>query len=110
MHLPAGDYFLLTSTDKSFSVKNSLLGARLFYVSNISYVNNGPNYFILHRETGQPLANASVQIWEQRYDYKTSKYIKEKGTTTKPTTRVFKIAKKEGSKFKLQQLFAGCKL
>ncbi|HWH64055.1 MAG TPA: MG2 domain-containing protein, partial [Ginsengibacter sp.] len=81
--LPAGDYFLLTSTDKNFSVKNSLLGARLFYVSNISYVNNGPNYFILHRETGQPLANASVQIWEQRYNYKTSKYTKEKGSSYK---------------------------
>ncbi len=87
--LPGGDYFLLTSTDKNFSVKNSLLGARLFYVSNISYVNNGPNYFILHRETGQPLANASVQIWEQRYDYKTSKYIKEKGTNYKTDDKGF---------------------
>ena len=87
--LPAGDYFLLTSTDKNFNVKNSLLGARLFYVSNISYVNNGPNYFILHRETGQPLANALVQFWEQRYDYKTSKYIKEKGNNYKTDDKGF---------------------
>ncbi len=94
--LPAGDYFLLTSTDKNFSVKNSLLGARLFYVSNISYVNNGPNYFILHRETGQALASASVQIWEQRYDYKTSKYVKEKGNSYKTDEKgFFEFARKK---------------
>jgi hypothetical protein len=76
--LPAGDYLLLASSDKSFDAKKSLLGARLFYVSTISYVNNGQNYFVLHRETGQPLINASVQVWEQKYDYKTSKNVKEK--------------------------------
>ena len=87
--LPAGEYFLLTSTDENFSAKNSLLGARLFYVSNISYVNNGPNYFILHRETGQPLANASVQIWQQRYDYKISRYAKGKGKNYKTDDKGF---------------------
>jgi hypothetical protein len=76
--LPAGDYLLLTSTEGSFDTKKSLLGARLFYVSNISYINNGQNYFVLHRESGQPLSNADVQIWEQKYDYKTSRYTKEK--------------------------------
>lgn len=76
--LPAGDYLLLTSTDASFDTKKSLLGARLFYVSNISYVNNRRNYFVLHRETGQPLPNADVEVWEQKYDYKISKYTMEK--------------------------------
>ncbi len=93
--LPAGDYFLLTSTGQNFSVKNSLLGARLFYISNISYVNNGADYFILHRETGQPLANASVQVWEQKYDYKTSKYTKEKANSYKADDKgFFKLARK----------------
>jgi hypothetical protein len=87
--VPGGEYFLLASTDKNFSVKTSLLGARLFYVSNISYVNNGPDYFILHRETGQPLANAAVQIWEQRYDYKTSRYTKEKASNYKTDNKGF---------------------
>ena len=85
----AGDYFLLASTDKNFSVKNSLLGARLFYVSNISYVNNGPDYFVLNRETGQPLANASVQIWQQLYDYKSSKYTTEKTYSYKTDNKGF---------------------
>jgi uncharacterized protein YfaS (alpha-2-macroglobulin family) len=72
-------YILLASTDKSFSIKKSILGARMFYVSNISYVNNSNNYFVLNRDNGQPLAMASVQLWEQKYDYNSSKYIKQKG-------------------------------
>jgi len=94
--LPAGDYLLLVSTDKNYNARKSLLGARLFYVSNISYINNGPNYFVLHRETGQPLVNAGVQIWEQRYDYKTSKNIKEKASNYKTDGRgYFKLERKK---------------
>src|SRR4030095_7981201 len=94
--LPAGDYLLLVSTDKNYNATKSLLGARLFYVSNISYINNGPNYFVLHRETGRPLVNAGVQIWEQRYDYKTSKNIKEKASNYKTDGRgYFKLERKK---------------
>ena len=76
--LPAGEYLLVASTDKDFSNKKALVGARLFYVSNISFVNNTEDFFVLNRDNGQPLANAAVQVWEQKYEYKTSKYIKEK--------------------------------
>jgi hypothetical protein len=37
--LPVGEYILLASADKNFEKKNTILGARLFYVSNISYAN-----------------------------------------------------------------------
>ena len=77
--LPAGEYILLASTDKDFSGKKTILGARFFYVSGISYVNNNDDFFVLNRDNGQPLAKAAVQVWEQKYDYKQSKYIKEKG-------------------------------
>ena len=76
--LPAGEYILLASTDMDFSGKKTILGARLIYVSAISYVNNLDDFFVLNRDNGQPLAKAAVQVWEQKYDYKTSRYIKEK--------------------------------
>ncbi len=77
--LPSGEYILLASDNLDFKAEKSLLGARYFYVSSISYVNKDREFFVLHRETGQPLANASVQVWEQNYDYKQSKYIKNTG-------------------------------
>jgi uncharacterized protein YfaS (alpha-2-macroglobulin family) len=79
--LPSGEYVLVASTDKDFSGKKTIVGARFFYVSGISYTNNADDYFVLNRDNGQPLAKAAVQVWEQKYDYKTSKYIKEKAKT-----------------------------
>ena len=75
--LPAGEYILLAASD-DFS-NTAVMGARLFYVSNISFVNQDDNYFLLHRETGQPLASAIVQTWEQFYDGKNFKYNTIKG-------------------------------
>jgi MG2 domain len=77
--LPAGEYVLVASNEKDFSGKKTILGARFFYVSGISYVNNLDDFFVLNRDNGNPLAKAAVQVWEQKYDYKTSRYIKEKG-------------------------------
>ena len=76
--LPAGEYLLIAATGKDFNSKKTLVGARIFYVSNISFVSSADDFFVLNRDNGQPLVNASVQVWEQTYDYKQSKYIKEK--------------------------------
>jgi hypothetical protein len=58
--LPIGDYLLLAASD-DYS-KNATIGARTFYVSNISFINQDKDYFILNRETGKPLASAAVQV------------------------------------------------
>jgi len=87
--LPSGEYLLIASTDKDFNNKKALLGARIFYVSNISFVNNADDFFVLNRDNGQPLASAAVQVWEQKYDYKQSKYIKEKANLYKTDANGF---------------------
>ncbi len=76
--LPIGEYILLASSGAGFEKGKSMLGAQLFYVSNISYVNQGSQFFVLHRESGQPLSNASVQLYASKYDYAASKYTKTK--------------------------------
>lgn len=76
--LPSGEYILLASHDEKFEKKDNPLGARLFYVSSVSFTNYQEEFFVLNRETGQPLANASVQIWEDQYDKKISRYVKIK--------------------------------
>ncbi len=92
--LPAGEYVLIASSSKNFDDKNSVLGARLFYVSSIAYINNENSYFVLNRDNGSPLANAAVQLWERKYDYKTSKYTKEKLTAYKTDANGFFEAQK----------------
>ena len=76
--LPVGEYALLSSTDKQFALTNNPLAVQFFYVSNIAYINNNNDYFVLHRQTGQPLANAKVQVWLNQYDYNTRRNTNQK--------------------------------
>jgi uncharacterized protein YfaS (alpha-2-macroglobulin family) len=69
--LPIGDYLLLASADENFSIDKNPMAVQYFFVSNISYVNNGNEFFVLHRETGKPLQNAQVQVWVNYYDNNT---------------------------------------
>jgi hypothetical protein len=77
--LPVGEYALLASVDENFSMQKNPMAVAFFYVSNIAYINNGNDYFVLNRETGQPLARTNVQAWYQYYDSKYSKYLERKG-------------------------------
>jgi hypothetical protein len=85
--LPAGTYLLLASIDPNFSLTKNIIAKQQTYVSNISYIHTNINdYYVLDRDNGQPLANATVQLWESTYNYNTSKYDetkKEKYTTDK---------------------------
>jgi uncharacterized protein YfaS (alpha-2-macroglobulin family) len=75
--LPVGEYILLTATSNDFKKQNHL-GAQFFYVSNISYINQNNQFFILNRESGQPIVNAAVQVYTHEYDYKTYSYNRQK--------------------------------
>ncbi|MBL7747480.1 MAG: alpha-2-macroglobulin, partial [Chitinophagaceae bacterium] len=77
--LPSGNYMLLAATEKDFTKKETVVATTNFHVSGISYINNGNDYFVLDRESGQPLANAHVQIWEKKHNYNTQVTLKEKG-------------------------------
>ena len=72
--LPVGEYALIGSAAENFNLTKNPLVAQYFYVSNISFVNNDSQYFVLNRTTGKPLSNARVQVWNQQYDYKTRDY------------------------------------
>ncbi|MDP4257600.1 MAG: alpha-2-macroglobulin family protein [Bacteroidota bacterium] len=61
--LPVGEYALIASVDENFGLNKNLLAAQLLYVSSIAYVNYGLNYFVLDRETGQPVAGAKIKDW-----------------------------------------------
>ena len=82
--LPVGEYALLGSASEDFSLDKNPLAAQYFYVSDISFINSGLQYFVLNRTTGQPLNGAKVQVWNQQYDYNNRDYklIKQELFTT----------------------------
>ena len=77
--LPAGEYALVASVSKDFNVSKNLLAAQYFYVSAISFVNNELEYFALHRNTGKPLADATIQVWTSKYNYRSGNDKLQKG-------------------------------
>jgi hypothetical protein len=94
--LSTGEYLLVASTDKNFTSEQVVAGARLFYVSSISFINYNEDFFVLDRDNGKPLSNAIVQIWERTYDPKTSAYIKTKGRLYKSDNNgFFRMEKKK---------------
>ncbi len=72
--LPVGEYALLGSAAEDFSLNKNPLAVQYFYISDISFINSGLQYFILNRTTGQPLKDARVQVWNQEYDNKNGGY------------------------------------
>lgn len=76
-----GTYYLLASLDNTFSLAKNSLAKQVIYVSNIASINTGNDYYLLHRETGMPLPNAKVQVWENKYNYNNSNYENKKAET-----------------------------
>lgn len=69
--LPAGYYALLASADATFSDSANQLSAEQLHVSSISYLHDAKgNYFVLDRESGQPLRGIRVQGWRYSYNAK----------------------------------------
>ena len=73
--LASGIYFLVASRDPQFSLKKNIIAAQVIHISHISYlISNNNDLFVLDRETGKPLKGATVQFWQQNYNYNTRSY------------------------------------
>ena len=72
--LPVGDYGLIACTN-NFSIDDGLLAIQQVKVTNLSFINNGNDYFVLNRESGQPVVNAIVRIERRAYDSKKREYV-----------------------------------
>ncbi len=77
--LPVGNYVILSGSDPDFSYEKNAVAYTTCWVSNISYVtrrrqDGGFDFYLLHRETGEPLADVTAQLYAQEYDYIFRKY------------------------------------
>lgn len=82
--LNAGKYALIGASSDNFDYKNDALFYITFTVSNIAIIQHNYNLFIVQRDNGQPINNAQIKIYTNKYDPKTSKYINklQQSTTT----------------------------
>lgn len=93
--LPVGEYVLHAVTTDSM-LNNGSMGAQFFHVSNISWVHDGEGFFVLHRETGQPLEGATAKVYSQTYNYAASRYLKTQvGVYKTDKSGSFALNKKE---------------
>ncbi|HTE24692.1 MG2 domain-containing protein, partial [Flavitalea sp.] len=77
--LPVGQYALIASTKANFAVDKDPLAVHFLHVSALAWIRKSNDYYVLNRETGQPVNGAGVQIWYNNYDYNTRKNNKSKG-------------------------------
>ncbi len=66
--LPVGEYAILVSTSKEFEADADQMAIQYFYISGLSYIKNNNDYFVLDRETGEPINRASVSIFKKNYE------------------------------------------
>jgi len=62
--LPPGTYVVLSSTDAAWDPKKSLLTGAQVVVTSMAYIREGHDYFMLNRETGQPLNDVRAEVWK----------------------------------------------
>lgn len=81
--LPVGRYLLVTSSNSTFSRQQNITTAiTLITVSGIAYVKHDSDFFVLNRETGQPLAGIKAVFKENEWNSKLKKYEKKLSTFT----------------------------
>ena len=77
--LPFGFYVVLASNTKDFSTNENIISYSNFWITNISYVNrtrekDAMDFYIINRETGEPLANVNAQAYTSGYNNLTRSY------------------------------------
>lgn len=82
--LPYGYYVVLICNNSNFNIDNNIFTYGNFWSSNISYISRqrsdySYDFYLLNRETGEPLTNVNAQMYFERYNYTTSSYEFIKG-------------------------------
>ncbi len=96
--VPQGDYMVLYSSLPDFSTANNGLAYAFTTVTNISYINRnttdgGTDCFVLHRNTGKPLAGATAVVYARVYNRRRNVYDPVKvGSFTADTQGFFHVS------------------
>lgn len=84
-----GDYYLLGSDTSDFSATHKLFLVK-FTVSNLACINNVDDYFVLNRETGEPIKKVSALFSWSEWSESGKKYISKTFHTNSDKNGQFK--------------------
>ncbi len=78
-----GFYVLVSSNDVNFSTEKSYLSYTTYAVSNIAYKHckikySEHEFYLVHRQTGEPLKGVNAQMYTSNYDYDSRSYKRKK--------------------------------
>ncbi|MES2678620.1 MAG: alpha-2-macroglobulin family protein [Bacteroidota bacterium] len=82
--LDHGYYVLVASDSPQFSMKEGVINCQLYVVSDLAYINKnkttgGYDFYLLNRQTGKPVKQATAQVLFNTYNYKSNTYEFTKG-------------------------------
>ena len=102
--LPPGCYLLEATNDSSWSGSKGIVSIGQFAVSDIMYMSQGDDFFVLGREDGRPLAGATVEMWEGDEDR--SKHWIKKETYSTDADGHFRLSPKKdrGSRLRIPEI------
>lgn len=86
--VPEGEYMVLFSHQADFKTSGNGLAYAFTVVSNISYIhrtvgNGAAEFFVLHRQSGEPTAGVTATVYTQRYNSSRGEYEQVKAGTYK---------------------------
>lgn len=82
--LPAGYYVVMVANNEEFTYKKNIVTYSFITASNISYIerelNNGSlEFYVLNRETSEPIPSVLAKSHYHEYNYKLRRYISKSG-------------------------------
>lgn len=95
--VPEGEYMVLFSHQADFNTSGNGLAYAFTVISNLSYIHRttgdgATEFFVLHRQSGEPLAGVSATVFTQRYNSSRGEYEQVKaGTFTSDARGYFKV-------------------
>ncbi len=77
--LEKGIYAIVGGTNKNYSFEKEALFYAFTEISNLSVIStneeNRTKFFVADRESGQPVKDAQIKVFEKEYDYSVSRYV-----------------------------------
>ncbi len=83
--LPSGEYLLLAATDKNLVLEKNAIAHLFFNASQLAYISrydedNNLLALVTDRESGKPIAKATVEVYKETYNYQGNEKLLLKDT------------------------------